>query len=126
MRDLTRARKLDNYEKDATGATAKWPDTTHFIATVPAGKRWFLFGGNANRAVSSTMNSYVKDPSDNTILTLSYHGASTGSTPFPIATYAGTHIFPWPMDVGDYVELLFGTAQNANSYASVHVLEIDI
>lgn len=122
---LTVARKLDNYQLDATSG-GLWDSTTNFIVTVPAKKRWFLFGGNVSRGVSSTMYAYVKDSDDNIILMLAYHAAAAAAAAYPLAANTGNVVFPYPMDPGDYVNLLFGVAQNASSYASCVVLEVDV
>ena len=123
---LTFARKLNNWEEDpVTGLKVLWTSTTHFIAEVPADKRWFLFGGVADRNVSSTLYAYVKDASDEIILLLAYHSAGTSMASYPIEANVGKTIFPFVMDEGEYVDLTFGTAQDAGSKASCVVLEVD-
>lgn len=123
---LTLAKKVDNYEIYTGVADVYWLTTTNFRAVVPAGKRWFLFGGNCDRENSSTFTAYVKNSGDNILLTLAYSAATTGHSAFPVAAYAGSHVFPYPLDADDYVDLIFGTAQSTAAYCSILVLEVDI
>mgnify|MGYP000316936991 CR=1 FL=1 len=123
---LTVAKLVDNYEKDATGATAYWPDTTHYVATVPTGKRWFVFGGIAFRGVNSTVTVAIHNDSDDVVHYIADHGAAAGIASYPESANTGALAFPLVMDAGWYVRMTFGVAQNANSYASCLVLEVDI
>ena len=120
---LTVARKINNYDIDAT-AGGLWTDTTHYKVTCPVGKRWFLIGGVVVRAVSATLEGYVKDSSDKIIGYLISETAAATSNMYPeYAFQVGNYIV---LDVGEYVELVFGVAQNASSYASCMVLEVDV
>lgn len=119
------AKKIDNYEKDATGATALWPSTTVYKAEVPANKRWFLIGGAFNRDVSSTASFYLKDSVDQVIGFFNTYSAGTGWHRFPL--YNGV-LFPHGCigDAGDYFTIEFGTAQGASAEASCMVLEVSV
>ncbi len=123
--DLANAKKVDNYEADATGATALWPDTTHYKATCPAGKRWVLIGGVVKRDVSSTLDMYVRSSATEALLQLDIQTAATGYSAYPnyLRSDAKTLIV---LDPGDYVEALFGTAQGAGAIASCQVLEFEL
>lgn len=122
---LAVAKKLDNYDVNAT-AGGLWTDTTHYRATVPANKRWFLFGGAITRDASQTVNVSIYDSSDNPIIVLAGYSAGTGTHSYPIEGYSGHVIFPFPMDPGDYVEALFGGAQGVTAAATCVVLEVNI
>lgn len=127
---LTLARLKDNYELDATGGTALWPADTTYVATVPAGKRWWLFGGGFFMDVSSTSSVRVFNAADEIVLLLHAAGAATGAQAYPATTGAagnmGSGSGPFPMDAGGYVQITFGTAQTTGAYASCLVLEIDV
>ena len=124
---LTVARKLNNYEADATGGTL-WTSTTTFKCTVPVGKRWeFLFGYH-KRDVSSTALVEIRDVSDDIIGSLDYQGAATAGVGYP-NTSAGNNTLPKGrvvLDVGEYILITFGTAQGVGAYASCVVLEVDV
>lgn len=122
---LTTAKKIDNYEIDpVTGDKVLWTSTIAYKATVPAGKRWFFLGGIVDRNVSSTVNGHIRNSADKYLRTLIEEAAGTGEKFYP------EYIYGWPtpivMDVGDYIHLHFGTAQDAGSWATAQVLEIDI
>lgn len=123
---LTVAKLVTNYEKDATGVTTRWPDTTHYKVTVPSGKRWFFIGGIVNRTVSATVTVWVKDSSNNVLYQIDSKAAATGPLPYPSGTTYMIGNYPFPMDDGTYIEMIFGVAQDANAYASCMVLEVDI
>lgn len=122
------ARKVDNYEIYSASGTL-WTDTTHFIATVPAGKRWHFMGGAFNRAVSSTCIVTLRNSSDDLLQFFGELSAATGIANYPsmlssqLVPQVGRFVV---MDEGDYIQLLFGTAQDTSSYASCQVLEVDI
>lgn len=124
---LTIARKVDNWEEDATGATALWPTDKLYKAEVPAGKRWFFFGGIVNRDVPSTVTAYIRDSANENIRILDDFSSASGMSSYPSNSEGG--INPQMcgfiiMDPGDYVALVFGTSQTAAAYASAQVLEI--
>lgn len=123
---LAQARLITNYEKDATGATTRWPDTTHYKVTVPVGKRWFCYGGIISRSDSDAVAVWHKDASDNVLHEFDSKSAATGPLPWPSGTTYVSSNFPFPMDAGTYIEMIFGGAQGATAYASCIVLEIDI
>jgi len=127
---LTLAKKFNNYEIDpVTGLKVLWLSTTSFRAVVPTGKRWFVIGGVVNRNVSSTLTITIRDSSNALILRIQYLAAATGISLWP-STYSDIAnmdiVNPIPLDAGEYFDLLFGTAQDAGSYASCMVLEVDV
>ena len=125
---LTLAKKVTNYALDATGG-GLWATTTKFKVTCPAGKRWFVIAGSINRAVSSTLDTRIYDESDVVLYMVDNQGAATGITSFPNKTanaLIAPTAYPLVMDAGDYLDMSFGTAQNASSWASFTVLEVDV
>jgi len=120
---LTVARKIDNYDKDATGG-GLWATTQQYKVTVPSGKRWFLLGGITYRSVSSTLTGAIHDSSDNMLYYVCSAAAATGYVMYPQTTFQlGT---PAVLDAGDYVNITFGTAQDANAFCTCVVLEVDV
>ena len=125
---LTVAKLIDNYDIDATGG-GLWASTTTYKATVPVGKRWFFIGGTVNRTVSATLQAQINNAADKLIMYLGYASAATGKTAYPNTVESGTSMCPpgfVPMDVGMYVLVTFGAAQNASAEASCLVLEVDV
>lgn len=126
---LTVAKKLNNYEIYSASGTL-WTSTTVYTAVVPAGKRWFVLGGLINRNVSSTISIRVYDAADKHILNIGETAAATAYTTWPctVATGSRLHggIYPIILDAGEYVTILFGTAQDTSSWATCVVLEIDV
>ena len=111
----------DNYEADATGATAHWPDTTHYKATVPAGKRWIFIEGVVKPDANATITGHILNDDDEVIAFLCSIGATTA-----LQLYPTSGLKNWiPMKAGDYVQLTFGAAQGANAYASAIIVELD-
>lgn len=121
---LTIARKVDNYEIYTGVADVYWVDTTHYRATCPTGKRWFLLGGAYSRDNSATGTVYIYNADDKLIAQIGYEGAATGRAAYP--EYAQAKATAWVFDVGDYLEILFGAAQSTAAFASCVVLEVDM
>ena len=124
---LTVAKKVNNYDIDATGG-GLWTSTTTYKATVPAGKRWRFMFGYHKRDVSSTALVEIRDASDAIIGSLDYQGAATAGVGYP-NTSAGNNTLPKGrviLDVGEYILITFGTAQSTGAYASCVVLEVDV
>lgn len=122
---LTLAKKINNYEIDPiTGVQVLWIDSTHFTGTVPLNKRWFVLGGVVNRNVSSTVIVALRDSSNATICHLLDEGAAMGLKTFPEADKQIGR--DWILDAGEDFYMLFGTAQDAGSYANCVVLEVDV
>jgi len=123
---LTVARKLDNYEIDPVGGLkVLWTDTTHYNAVVPAGKRWFLFGGYGARDVVATAKIYCFNLNDKLVLKLGDFAAGAAGLWYPTTAETGNIVFPYPLDAGEYVQILFSVAQTAGAYATCFVLEVD-
>lgn len=122
---LANARKINNWEDDATGGTL-WATTTSFKVVCPADKRWILIGGIINRDANAAAYAYIKDSSDNPIIRLSSYTAATGITQLLDYDSVSTPTAaPFIIDAGEYVEIVFDAAQGAGAYASCVVLEID-
>lgn len=122
---LTLAKKLNNYEIDpVTGLKVLWVDTTHYKVVCPAAKRWFLISGVVNRNVSSTVNVTLHNVGDVAIDTLLVEGAAAALNSYPEAAYqVGAQRV---LDAGEYIQAYFGTAQDAGSWATCVVLEVDV
>lgn len=119
------AKKIDNYEIDpVAGLKVLWTSTIAFKATVPAGKRWIFLGGIVDRNVSSTLTGHIRSKADKYLRTLIEETAATGEKFYP------EYVYGWPtpiiMDAGDYIHLHFGTAQDAGSWATAQVLELNV
>lgn len=114
---------VTNYEIDpVTGLKVLWLSTTSYRAVVPTGKRWVLLGGMINRAVSSTYSIHIYDDTPLITARLDNQGAATGITAFPSSTYQTGEAYK--LDPGWYIDIAFGTAQDAGSYATCLVLEV--
>lgn len=127
--DLTFAKKVTNYAVNATVATAWWISTTVYRAIVPAGKRWFVFGGSFNKDVSSTVTVaiYSKTPTLEQQLDVQAAAQYVGTWPSTVSTVAIQQRPPfWVLDAGEYVQLTFGTAQGAGAYATCMALEVTV
>ena len=126
---LTVARKLNNYEADATGGTL-WTSTTTFRATCPVGKRWFLLGGVVLRDVSATCAIMLYDAANKIIQRIASETAGTTAFAYPSQTAVAAAQAPVGtlliLDVGEYLQMTFGAAQSTAAYASCVVLEVDV
>lgn len=120
---LTKTKKLNNYDIDAT-AGGLWETDKVYKAEVPTGKRWHLFGGIIFRDVASTMTAAIFDSADNIILYIADHGSGAGIAYYPESTNVGSVIFPWPMDPGEYLKATMGTSQTGSAYGTCVVLEV--
>ncbi len=125
--DYSHGRIVTNYDIDATGG-GLWTSTQHYIATVPAGKRWFLLGGKINRGVSSTISIDAYDVGAIPMFFLDAQAAATGGSAWPSTQAAVTTLqnqgHPIVLSAGQYIDIYFGVAQNASSYCSCVVLEV--
>lgn len=124
--------KVNNYIEDATSngtGNDKFESTTLQEWTVPVGKRWLLLYGAVNRAVSSTLNWRILDSAGKVIAHLGALSAATGLSAMISTSDSGStqgNGGPYILTTGEQVQLNFGTAQDANSYASCVVLEVDM
>lgn len=123
MMDLARARKVEIYLLDATST---WDATTNHKWTVPAGKRWFVIGGNVKRDANETLYVTCHNSSDEQILQLVSEAAATTLKAWPESDYAIWGGTPIVLDAGDYIYFLCGGAQGAAAYISGWVLEVDV
>lgn len=126
---LTFARRLTNYDVDATAA-GLWVSTQAYTVVVPAGKRWFLYGGAFSRDVSSTCNAYVLDASNVAMMHLGTYTAATGLAgyPNPVSGGAipGVPFAGIPIDAGEKISIQFAVAQSTAAFATAIVLEVDV
>lgn len=122
---LTKAKKLNNWDEDAT-AGGLWTTDQTYIAKVPAGKRWFLYGGIVNPDVYSTVFVAFYNTADKVILELANYAAGTAAEPYPEVANVGQFIFPVVMDAGEYVRAYFAVAQTGAAACSCVVLEVGI
>lgn len=118
---LTVARKVDNYLAPASA----WGALNSHEFTVPAGKRWWLYGGIVKRDVSETVSVYLRNGSDEPLLYTMSAGASTNVVHYPDPAVCPIYR-PIPMDEGDHILVALGGNQGAGAYLSCIVLEVDI
>lgn len=122
---LALARLVDNYEIDpVTGLKVLWLSTTSYRAVVPTGKRWILLGGLVNRNVSSTYSGHIYNSDNKAVMRIANQGAATGLHAYPESGFQTGEAYR--LDSGWYLDLAFGTAQDAGSYATCMVLEVDV
>ena len=118
---------VTNYIVDATdnaATNAKWTSTTVQTYTVPAGKRWFLWGGQVTRDANETL---VVNPTDGTniIMNLATAAAGTGQTDL-LEDLPGNFVMPLIMEPGWTVVITCGGAQGAGAKATCVVSEVVI
>lgn len=120
-------RELADIESDySADATSTWDSTTNKKYTVPAGERWFLYGGTVTRDANQTLIVTVKDASDQTVIQLDSQGAGTGLTAYPNQASTGAIVFPLPMDAGYYVDITCGGAQGAGAIATIYYERVGV
>lgn len=120
---LTKASLVDHYEIDpVTGLKVHWLSTTSYRAVVPTGYRWVLLGGLVNRNVSSTYSAHIYNAAAKAVMRVANQGAATGLHAYPESGFQTGEAFR--LDAGWYLDLAFGSAQDAGSYATCLVLEI--
>ena len=108
----------DNVETLGAVATKTW--------TVPAGKRWLIIGGYAERDVNATLDLKVTDSADKTIMIMPQIAAGTTNIGFGnFATDATWAFNPFILDAGYKIVLTWGAGQTTPEIALL-VLEIDI
>ena len=81
--------------------------------TVPAGKRWLVFGGSAERDVSATLDIAIYNANNKLIMANAQVGAGTTTISwgsFYTAT-ANALMNPIPLDTGSYIKYTWGAAQ---------------
>ena len=118
---------LANYIVDATdnaATNAKWDSTTVQTYTVPAGKRWLLYGGYVTRDANETLVVVLQDATPTTIMTTSTQGAAIDTTDL-LADVPDTMQRPIIMDPGWSILITAGGAQGAGAAATCFVIEID-
>ena len=122
----------DNYVVKGTAAGAgkgnfSESEQQHKI-TVPAGKRWLLWGGHVKRDANATMGIQINNSSDQMIHYLHYRAAAAETVGYGggfhgTANAQGT--IPVPMKAGDYLQFDFGANQAATASISAIVTEVD-
>lgn len=116
-----------NYIVDATDNAAtnlKWDSTTVQTYTVPAGKRWLLYGGYVTRDANETLVTVIQDATPTAIMTVSTQGAAIDTTDL-LADLPGNLTMPMILDPGFSVLITAGGAQGAGAKATCFVLEYD-
>ncbi|GAG94499.1 unnamed protein product, partial [marine sediment metagenome] len=114
-----------NHALDATGG-GLWTNTTHYRVTVPAGKRYWLYGGYCSRDNAATMKAFIYNAAGAYLMQLADWAAAAGGCHYPETANVGNIVFPIPLDATDYLELVFNVAQGANAYATAIMLEVDV
>lgn len=127
---LVAGKLVENYIIDTgdTGAgNDKWTSTTVQSYTVPASKRWLLYGGVVHTDANATVDVVLYNDADKTLLYLADHAAAGAAAyeEFPVGTQVPT-VFPIPMEAGWYVKITCGAAQGAAAEATCLVLEFDV
>ena len=118
---------VTNYIVDATdnaATNAKWTSTTVQTYTVPAGKRWFLWGGQVTRDANETLVVNLTDGT-NIIMNLAIAAAGTGQTDL-LEDLPGNFVMPLIMEPGWTVVITCGGAQGAGAKATCVVSEVVI
>jgi len=118
---------VTNYIVDATdnaATNAKWTSTTVQTYTVPAGKRWFLWGGQVTRDANETLVVNLTDGT-NIIMNLATAAAGTGQTDL-LEDLPGNFVMPLIMEPGWTVVITCGGAQGAGAKATCVVSEVVI
>lgn len=119
MFDPMKGRPKDNYE--VLGAVT----TKSFI--VPAGKRWLVIGGTAERDVSASMQIEIYNASNKVALRGAYTAAGTTLISWgSMAVVAADRIgFPILLETGMYVKYTWGAAQTSPEVTCL-VMEYDL
>lgn len=109
---------LDNFE--TLGAVA----FKEFV--VPAGKRWLVFGGHAERDQSATLVISATNAADKRIFALAEVAAATSNIDWGTVanSTANRTQYPFPLAAGMKVRYQYGAAQTTPEVALL-VLEID-
>ena len=115
---------ISNYEIYTGVADVYWTDTTHYVAEVPAGKVWWLWGGYVDIENNSTVDVTIKDASDNILMLLLDEAAGTASFGFPDPALH-TCQMPIPLLAGWYIEIVFGAAQSTAAFACAVTTAVD-
>ena len=81
--------------------------------TVPADKRWYVYGGTVERDQSAALDVAFYDADDHLIMALSQVAAGTTKISWGFAATAVLNILnaPLPLDAGSYVKYTWGAAQ---------------
>ena len=114
---LDYAEIVTNVETLGAVATKTW--------TVPANKRWIVFGGYAERDVAATLDLKVTDSADKTIKIMPQIAAGVTNIGFGnFATDTTWHFEPFPLDEGMKIVLTWGAGQTTPEIALL-VLQIE-
>ena len=118
------------YIVDATTNAATnyaWDSTTVQAYTVPAGKRWYVYGGTVKRDTATgtaTLDVSIYDSAAHLVLTLATAADATTLVIYPVAATVGHYTLPFILDEGWTVTITIGEAQGAAAYATCHVLQM--
>jgi len=96
---------VDNFETLGAVALKKF--------TVPAGKRWLVYGGRAERDVGAELDIEFYNSNDKLIFAFPQVTSGATTISWGVVYTATTHKLsaPVPLDVGDYVKYTWGQAQ---------------
>jgi len=96
---------VDNFETLGAVTTKKF--------TVPAGKRWMVYGGRAERDVATTLDIEFYNSSDKLLFAFAQvaSGGTTISWGLVFTASAQQLVEPIPLDPGDYVKYTWAAAQ---------------
>ena len=122
--------KVDNYIVDTGDLGAgndKWTSTTEQTYTVPANKRWLLYGGQVTRDTATGTATLIVNLTDGTniLMNLATEADATGTTSL-IADVPTPQVWPIIMDAADAITIVIGEAQGAAAAATCVVLEFDV
>lgn len=108
-------KRVTNVETLGAVATKTW--------TVPAGKRWLVVGGYAERDQAATLDLKVTDSADKTMMIFDQIAAGVTNIGFGNFDTDGWSFEPFVLEAGDKVVLDWGAAQTTPEIALL-VLEI--
>ncbi|GAH92587.1 unnamed protein product [marine sediment metagenome] len=106
--------------------SSTWDSTTEHEWKVPAGKRWFIYGGMVNRSDSATLIIEYRDTGDNLMMRLVSESAATGPFSWPESSYKVWTGLPLILDPGEHIRFTFGVAQGAAAYITGVALEANV
>ena len=120
--DHSRLKVLDS---QVSGAASFSESTAEHRITVPANKRYILLHGMIYRDTSSTLDVYIVDSGNEKIFHLVDEAAGTGLTNVPEEGFAMNRPLILLVE-GDYIQVVFGTAQSTSGEVKIRLLELGI
>lgn len=104
----------DNFETLGAVSSKTW--------TVPAGKRWVIYGGSAERDQNATLSIVHNTSADKKIMDFHYAVAGTSTICWPCGT--SYPMGPFIAKAGDKIVYTWGAAQTTPE-VSLQILEVD-